>query len=472
MDLISSAIVVAIAHGAPARVPPSVAERYALLKSAIVRFPNAAQILAIVAEMEAASGQQQEEPLRLALARALSVAKVPDDMATLFAAQALLDLLERTTEAASADSAAASEAPEASETPEAPHKALQAAGEAGDAGQAGMVSNYAVVRTYFATDRRREIGQPPAQRFSSARSGDVAGPVISYGVCDISIPRDHRMGQLESPSLWRLELRENPARHVVLLTAEVLQRTQFFSSLAATIAASKHRSAFVFVPGYNVTFEDAARRTGQMAYDLGFDGAPVFYSWPSQGELADYTVDENNIEWSTPHLTAFLADFLQKTDAACIYLIAHSMGSRALARAVAQLHATEPALTQKITEIILTAPDIDADVFRHDIAPRLRSNGRPLTLYASSEDLALAASKVVHGHARAGDSGAGMLILPGMETVEATGVDTGFVKHAYFADQRSALSDIFYLIHNHARADQRFLDAVDGPGGRYWTFRR
>ncbi|KAB8041555.1 alpha/beta hydrolase [Janthinobacterium aquaticum] len=461
MDLISSALVVAIAHGAPARVPRPVAERYAQLKSAIARFPNAEQILAIVAEMEAEGGRQQQEPLRLALARALSVAKVPDDMATLFAAQALLDLLERTTDAASADSAAASEASAAPQ--------MQATGEAD---QAGVVSNYAVVRTYFATDRRREIGQPPAQRFSSARSGDVAGPVISYGVCDISIPRDHRMGQLESPSLWRLELRENPARHVVLLTAEVQQRDQFFSSLAATIAASKRRSAFVFVPGYNVTFEDAARRTGQMAYDLGFDGAPVFYSWPSQGELADYTVDENNIDWSTPHLTAFLADFLQKTDAACIYLIAHSIGSRGLARAVAELHATEPALAQKITEIILTAPDIDADVFRHDIAPRLRSSGRPLTLYASSEDLALAASKAVHGHARAGDSGAGMLILPGMETVDATGVDTGFVKHAYFAEQRSTLSDIYYLIHNNARADQRFLDAVDGPGGRYWTFRR
>ena len=94
-----------------------------------------------------------------------------------------------------------------------------------------------------------------------------------------------------------------------------------------------------------------------------------------------------------------------------------------------------------------------------------------MTLYASSEDLALAASKLVHGYRRAGDSGDGMLLLAGVETIDATGVDTGFLKHSYFAEQRSALSDMFYLIHNNARADQRFLDPVDTPEGRYWTFK-
>ena len=50
--------------------------------------------------------------------------------------------------------------------------------------------------------------------------------------------------------------------------------------------------AFLFIHGYNVTFEGAARRTAQMAYDLGFNGAAVFYSWPSQGTPTAYTIDE------------------------------------------------------------------------------------------------------------------------------------------------------------------------------------
>ncbi|MNU66788.1 hypothetical protein D3C71_561100 [compost metagenome] len=77
----------------------------------------------------------------------------------------------------------------------------------------------------------------------------------------------------------------------------------------------------------------------------------------------------------------------------------------------------------------------------------------------------------MHGYARAGDSGAGMLIVAGVETIDASGVDTSFMKHTYFAEKRSALSDMFYLIRNHARADQRFLDPVDTVAGRYWTFK-
>jgi esterase/lipase superfamily enzyme len=60
---------------------------------------------------------------------------------------------------------------------------------------------------------------------------------------------------------------------------------------AARVNKSGKKSAFIFVHGYNVTFEDAARRTAQMSYDLSFDGAPVFYSWPSQGSLGDYLKD-------------------------------------------------------------------------------------------------------------------------------------------------------------------------------------
>ena len=451
MDLITSAVVAAIEHGAPGHAPEAVATHYRQIKAAIAKFDSASSILAAITALE---GDPADTRLQLALSAALASAKVPDDMEALFAAQGLLDALQRPARLPPAPEVEAVPAP---------------------ADKSAVVSNYAVVKVYFATDRERDVGKPPAQRFSGQRSrtggnGADAGP-LSYGSCDVSIPRDHRMGQLESPSLWRLELREDPAKHVVLLSAEVQDHDNFLAALKTQIRASAGKSAFVFVHGFNVTFEDAARRTGQMAYDLGFDGAPVFYSWPSQGDVAGYTIDENNIEWSTPHIAAFLADFLASTDAAQVYLVGHSMGSRGLTRAVADLLAAQPQLAQKITEIILSAPDIDAAIFKHDIAPKLAQARNPVTLYASSQDLALAASKAVHGYPRAGDSGAGMLIVAGVETIDATGVDTSFMKHSYFAEKRSALSDMFYLIRNPARADQRFLDPVDTLAGRYWTFK-
>ena len=437
MDLITSAVAAAIAHGAHHASPDSITEPYRRLKAAIGQLAGAADVLAAIASLEAAPDTPE---LRLALSKAVARARAPDDMAVLFAAQALLEQLPR------------------------PEAVPAAAGVE----KSTLVSNHAVVKVGFATDRQRDLGKPAAQRFGNERSHNAG---LSYGHCEISIPRDHRMGELESPSLWRLEFRLDPAKHVMLLDAEVEDQATFFAGIAAQVKASAAGSAFIFIHGYNVSFEDAARRTGQMAYDLGFDGAPVFYSWPSQGDVARYTVDENNIEWSTPHLQAFLADFLQQTDAAKVYLIGHSMGNRGLARAVAGLIESQPDLARRIAEIILTAPDIDADVFQQEIAPRLTAAHHPVTLYASSEDLALAASRLVHGHRRAGDSGDGMLLLAGMETIDATGVDTGFLKHSYFAERRSALSDMFYLIHNNARADQRFLDPVDTPKGRYWTFK-
>jgi len=326
---------------------------------------------------------------------------------------------------------------------------------------------YARVRVFFATDRNQTGDAKPSRMFGAKRSN------VSYGICEVSIPRDHQMGELEAPSILRFEFRENPDEHVVLLSTAIVYKDNFFAEVASRVRQSKASNAFLFVHGYNVTFDEAARRTAQISYDLGFDGAPTFYSWPSRGTLSAYTVDEQNIEWAQGNLRRFLDDFFERSEAKNVYLIAHSMGNRALTRAIASLLADKPVIRKRLREVILTAPDIDADVFKRDIAPALTAAGRPVTLYASSKDKALVASKKVHGYPRAGDSGQGLVIVPGIETIDATRVDTSLLGHSYFAEARSVLSDMFYLISNNQRADQRFgLRAIDGQAGRHWEFKQ
>lgn len=138
--------------------------------------------------------------------------------------------------------------------------------------------NFAVVRGFFATDRSLTGKVGIAEKF-----GDYPS-TLSYGICDVSIPREHRMGALESPSILKFEFREDPAKHVMLLDATLQSKDVYFAGVAEQVRASARDSAFVFVHGYNVSFLDASRRTAQMSYDLGFDGAPVFYSWPSKGQ--------------------------------------------------------------------------------------------------------------------------------------------------------------------------------------------
>jgi esterase/lipase superfamily enzyme len=218
-----------------------------------------------------------------------------------------------------------------------------------------------------------------------------------------------------------------------------------------------------------VTFEDAARRTAQMAYDLRFEGAPVFFSWPSQGSLLGYTVDEANVEYARSDLRAFIAEFARTSKAEQIYLVAHSMGNRALTAAVVDLFREAPDVKAKIKEIILAAPDIDADVFKRDIAPAIAGKGQPVTLYASSNDWALAASKKFHGYSRAGDTGQALTVVPGVVTIDSSEVETDFLGHSYFAESTSIIADMFDILSGITKPeDRRHLVPVDAQVGRYW----
>jgi esterase/lipase superfamily enzyme len=418
MDVITTAVTAGAGEG-------GISAAYQMLKSRLSA--QSSSVADAIADVEEDPGSRSRQ---FALSDALASAGLAGDRYLRAAARNLIDEVERRRSARTPPTASLDGAPD-----------------------------HAVMKVFFATNRELSGDRHPARLLGSARGQ------LRYGSCEVSIPRDHRMGELESPSLLRMEFRQDPEQHVVLLSADLGERDNYMDDLRQAIAASGTRSALLFIHGYRTSFEDAARRTGQLAYDLG-------YSWPSQGKLSGYILDEANVEWTQADLVTFLADFLQQSDAEHVYLLAHSMGSRALVKATASVIAAKPELSSRIREVILAAPDIDADVFRQQLLPSLAGVSNPLTLYASSEDSALRASKAIHGYARAGESGPGLVVAQGVETIDASGVDTGLIRHNYFAEQRSALSDMFYLVQKHSRAAERFgLQAVDGTMGRYWTFR-
>ncbi len=296
---------------------------------------------------------------------------------------------------------------------------------------------------------------------------------MEYGICEVSIPRSHKVGHLEAPSIFRLDFRESPERHVVLMGVEPLESERFFESLKGRVAQSDSRSAFVFVHGFNVTFEDAARRTAQIAYDLRFDGAPILFSWPSQGGLFKYTIDETNVMWTVPHLREFLTQVAERTGARRIHLVAHSMGNRALTSALRDLSFLPEAKRPRFNEVVLTAPDIDAEVFRKDIAPYIVQTADRVTLYASSNDTALAYSKTVHGYPRAGDSGRELLVMPGMETVDVSEVDTSLLGHNYYGSNETVLADLIEVLQRSMPPQQRrWLRPARVGALEYWVFQR
>jgi esterase/lipase superfamily enzyme len=298
---------------------------------------------------------------------------------------------------------------------------------------------------------------------------------LQLGSCQVSVPKYHEVGTVERPSIFKFEFKQDPRKHVVLLDVVPEQADPFYASLQSRVQNSEAKEAFVFVHGYNVTFEDAARRTAQLAYDLKFEGAPIFFSWPSQGGLLKYAVDETNVAWAVPHLKQFMADIAQKSGAQSVHLIAHSMGNRALTSAlmsIAEQRRKKRSKTPLFQEVILTAPDIDADVFKRDIVPEIIKVGRHVTLYASSNDEALALSKKLHGYPRAGETGDNLIVVSGIDTIDVSQVDTSLIGHSYYGNNDTVLADMFYLLHDSMPPSQReWLAAKSTENNQqYWVF--
>jgi esterase/lipase superfamily enzyme len=171
-------------------------------------------------------------------------------------------------------------------------------------------------------------------------------------------------------------------------------------------------SGVVFLHGYNVSFSDAALRAAQIGFDLSIKGAMAFFSWPSQRTLDGYSADEATIEASGDTIAEFLVDFAAKSGASKIHIIAHSMGNRGLLRAVSRIVSIAERRSEKqFDQIILAAADVDADVFRRDSGAYSKI-ARRTTLYVSSRDRAVEASRWLHNYPRAGLMPP-ILIVPG-----------------------------------------------------------
>jgi esterase/lipase superfamily enzyme len=293
---------------------------------------------------------------------------------------------------------------------------------------------FKIIRVYYGTNRK------PLSNFEDY--GIKRGKDIRYGLADISIPHSHEMGVIEEPFFF---FRENPEEHIVILGTHGLLKNEYFTHIRNQLKNSDSKSALLFIHGYNVSFEAAAKRTAQMSYDLNFKGVPLFFSWPSDNETLAYAKDEADIEWSKPYLTKFLKDILENEEISDLYLIGHSMGTRALVKSV--ISSIESSSNKnKLKQLILAAPDIDAGIFIEQIAPELKRLGIPTTLYASSRDKALMLSKTFHDQQRIGEGGENMIVMDGINSIDASAVKSSFLGHSYYADNRSVISDIYYIL--------------------------
>jgi esterase/lipase superfamily enzyme len=258
---------------------------------------------------------------------------------------------------------------------------------------------------------------------------------------------------------------------------KTLSEEEFLTFVREQLAKSANYKdhAFIFVHGYNTSFDYAIYRTAQIAYDLKFDGAAFAYSWPSGGGLASYTYDRESSGQSEPFLKQFMELVVNKTGAKSVSIIAHSMGNQPTLQVLRDLRRSTPE-SVRISQIVLAAPDVDRDNFEN-IARDTQGLASGVTLYAAGNDKALRVSRNFYGGIpRAGDvPPTGPLVLPGVDTIDAsaTSMDSLGLNHSGYAENNAILSDIAALIATGRRPPKLrtpALEEVTTEKGTYWRY--
>lgn len=325
-------------------------------------------------------------------------------------------------------------------------------------------SLYVSVPVFFATDRKATGNTKPA-KFYGGEWGD-----ISYGKVNVTIPASHKIGNLETPYWMHLEFYKKKEKHVTLNSLSTMNEDSFIKDLRQKTSASQGKEALLFIHGYNTSFEDAARRTGQITYDLEFKGPSILYSWPSQGVHSGYTYDSANVDRTVGHLEYFLSKLMEVNELKKIHIIAHSMGNRALVGALSRIKGNMPnGEHTSINEIFLAAPDIDTEVFRQ-LASRFVETAQRTTIYVSKNDEALSVSKKFNGYPRAGDSSDGITIVDKADVVDVSSVDDSLIGHGYYGDNRTVISDMYYAIQGMLPSTRYGLKEATWKDKKYWIF--
>jgi esterase/lipase superfamily enzyme len=164
----------------------------------------------------------------------------------------------------------------------------------------------------------------------------------------------------------------------------------------------------LYVHGFREDIDTSSKDAVQIGAMTGFDGPIIQYSWPSQGRLLSYAVDETNMYWDERNFRKFLQKLATQDWVKEIVIVSHSMGARLVIPAVEYVDRNSvSADSSNISNIILASPDMDRQDFERDIIEEVLSarrvnNDRRITIYASAKDKALALSRTIHGYPRLG----------------------------------------------------------------------
>ncbi|MHA7899353.1 MAG: alpha/beta hydrolase [Henriciella sp.] len=270
--------------------------------------------------------------------------------------------------------------------------------------------------------------------------------------------------------------------------------------LAQSSDAEGH--AFVYIHGFNVPFRSAVFRTAQLKYDMDFDGPAFVFSWPSNGALLDYLSDQEDADLSVDALVRFLrfthTSVNQDTDRPVkLHIIAHSMGTRVTAQALARLSDFED--SPSFGHVVFAAGDLDTNLFEEWMGASSRLY-EGVTIYTSRQDRAVGFSgwlrnlsrkmafwganndikrRIGFYEKRSSPSTFDLPTESGQQLAKTIDISAAAknsflfkVRHSVYAESKIITDDIRFLFdHPYSDPDQRSaLLRQLCPGDAHWTY--
>ncbi len=223
----------------------------------------------------------------------------------------------------------------------------------------------------------------------------------------------------------------------------------------------------LFVHGYYIDFDKGCRRAALLQENAKIDGRMIWFSWPSDGDIANYARDEADLYWSVPDIADAIVNLNRRFSATGgVDVIGHSLGGRGVVLALQEIAHRHPDI--KLGEVVLLAPDMDFGIFSR-MLPHIAKIVQGITIYVSDQDRPLALSAQLHGYARLGQTGNDISSLSGIEVIDVSGLPNESASgHLYHIHNPAVGRDLGFLLNDDLRAHQRSGLSRIGPNS--WGF--
>jgi esterase/lipase superfamily enzyme len=252
--------------------------------------------------------------------------------------------------------------------------------------------------------------------------------------------------------------------------------------LAAELAKTPHKDVYIYIHGFNNTFDEALMTMARIWHNIGRRGVAIVYSWPAgRGGVFGYLYDRESGEYTIYNLKRTLTVIAGTPGVERVHIIAHSRGTDIAVTALRELNigyraaGKDPQKELKLQTLVLAAPDIDADVFDQRFSVELLSEAaNQVVVYTSPEDFALeVASFIFDSDTRLGrmndktltaDQRERLREYPRSQIVDCqvSGFET---THGYVFGDPAALSDLILVLRDGRPPGKQYGRPLENKNG-------